>query len=135
MSNDNVIGLNKNMRDDNEYQYLFDKIKTRPEVKTGQILFNGMKIGFVYMPGCSSKNNERVYEVAANLPQSKNKPIAEGQAYTRRGSTNNLMTVDERNEIYLDRLRKGQAANSNILYQITALKQKTSDDYRNTSKY
>lgn len=83
--------------DDNHFQNLVDKINPRPEILTGNITYEKLIYGFVYI---SCNNKDRVYEVKFNYISEKSF-VSEGQAFIRKGSKNYTINSDEREQAIL----------------------------------
>lgn len=129
-----LIGLKKNMRDDNEYQNLVEKIRPRPEISSGQINIEGYEFGFIFIPGKNNKNIERIYEMDDNYFLSEKKFVAEGQGFIRRGTKNCLITNSEREDIYQKMLSSGTIKNSDFIQIKNAKKNLDKKKYENKKK-
>lgn len=75
-----IKGLEDGMRDDNEYQHLFESIEPRPKIETGEIIIDNKTVGYIYI---DKDNNERPYAIAKD-----NEMYCEGASFIRKGSTN-----------------------------------------------
>lgn len=105
-----LLGINpEENRDDNEWQSLVKKISPRPMIATGMVIFEGKTFGYVYI---DEKNTDYVYEISENIliqyreniQLTKNsyvikKSIFKGQAFTRYGSNNEILTEEERQKL------------------------------------
>lgn len=105
-----LIGIEpEKMEDDNEWQNLVKKISPRPDVRTGCVLFQEKHFGFICIP---ASNMEWVYEVAETCISSKDDQVkqaniaAKGQAFTRFGSTNDILMSDGRKRLLEKRTQR-----------------------------
>ena len=115
-----LVGLQQNdIPDDNEIQSLLKKINPIPTVSSGTVIYNGKTFGFLLI---SKDNYERIYEINDNVYDASyvnrnsdkmderkfescvrniiNKGKFKGQSFIRTGSTNNLITDEQRKHIY-----------------------------------
>lgn len=90
-----IKGLNKNMRDDNEYQNLFDNINPRPHIETGTVSIDNKKIGYIFI---SKNNRERPYTISCS-----NEKYSEGTSFIRRGSVNQYLDDITRERMILEK--------------------------------
>lgn len=130
----NPIGLNKDMRDDNEYQNLLNKIKPRPEITSGQLEFEEIKIGFIFIPGKENKNSHRIYEMNEDYCSSPKKHLGKGQSFIRKGSVNAPMMNEDRNKIYFKMILNGEVKDSGLTQKINAKKQLDKMNYEKKDK-
>lgn len=75
-----IKGLEKEMRDDNEYQQIFNYINPRPNIEAGKIDIEDKIIGYIFI---SKSNKERPYAIAK-----KNAKYSQGASFIRKGSMN-----------------------------------------------
>lgn len=118
-----LIGLKKDMKDDNEYQNLVKKIRPRPEISSGQIILKEKKIGFIFIPGKNDKNLERPYEMNDNYPSSGKKYVIEGQGFIRKGTTNCSITDSEREQMHQKKFLSKKIENIDFLKETNRIKQ------------
>jgi len=90
-----IKGLNKSMRDDNEYQDLFDNINPRPHIETGILSIDNKKIGYIFI---SENNTERPYTIGRS-----NEKYPKGTSFIRRGSVNQYLDDITRERIILEK--------------------------------
>ena len=105
-----LIGIEQQQwRDDSEWQDLLKKISPRPDVRTGIVKYMEKLYGYFYIPGT---NNEWVYEAKESVISSpddrvKEKNIlARGQAYTRIGSTKEVLTDEGRRRLLENKIQR-----------------------------
>ncbi len=89
------IGLRIPMPDDSEIQAIMDKIRPRPEIQSGKLIFESLEFGYIMING---SNNERVYEVKHTYPEQTHE-IHEGQAFIRRCTSTRIMNQSDRRRI------------------------------------
>ena len=116
-----LVGLAKNIPDDNEIQNLMKNINPRPQISSGMIMYNDKNIGFIFI---SKNNHERIYEINSNIynmnyfsqkydyinEQNLNAIVKniikyckfKGQSFIRKGSTNCFITDEERKKFILN---------------------------------
>lgn len=102
-----VKGLEQNMRDDNEYQNLFEFINPRPQVETGQVSIQGKIIGYIYI---DKANNERPYTISRD-----NERYHQGISFIRKGSKNDSLDDVSREKMILEKRIK--QSNFHEVYQ------------------
>ncbi len=94
--------------DDNEWQNIINHIAPRPDVRTGTVQFADKLFGFIYI---SDSNTEWVYEVSKTLISSQDDQVSEknisakGQAFTRVGSRNDILTEVGRRHLLEKRIQ------------------------------
>lgn len=136
-NNRKIIGLDK-FPDDNEFQNMADKITPRPCIQTGTIYYENKIIGYIFIPASESK--KRIYEINNTIKKDESN-AAVGQAFTRKGSVNQLLTQKEREEIYrIDIINGHKKTNSplskSIIEKLEIEKQSfTCSDYDNNINF
>lgn len=116
--------------DDADYQTLLDKISPRPTICTGEIDYDGLRYGYIFV---SKENRERVYEVEQEYICS-NSAVYKSQSWIRKGSRNYLITQDERNKIFGDSLKMGLVrSEDSVLLGALANNKLTRSQYTNTN--
>lgn len=105
-----LIGIKpEQWKDDNEWQNLIDNIKPRPDVNTGTVDYNGKIYGYIYIP---ATNDEWVYEASKTIVTRENDPvkesniIAKGQAFTRVGSKNEILSEKGRRHLLTKKVQR-----------------------------
>lgn len=91
-----IKGLSKEMRDDNEYQNLFDNINPRPHIETGTVNIDGKNIGYIFI---NKTNRERPYTIGHS-----NEKYSEGTSFIRRGSVNRFLDNVTRERMILEKI-------------------------------
>lgn len=91
--NKHLVGLKTDMRDDNEYQAIFDSINPRPSIETGTIEIEDKLVGYIYI---KKENNEWPYEIGTDTDK-----YTSGTSFIRIGSTTSRMTQQQRDELTL----------------------------------
>lgn len=91
-----VKGLEQDMRDDNEYQNLFEFITPRPQIETGQISINSKIVGYIFI---DKINKKRPYTISQD-----NKVFYEGASFIRKGSKNDSLDNVSREKMILKKL-------------------------------
>lgn len=86
-------GLDEQMKDDNEYQHVFDSIKPRPKVETGNINYNDKNIGYIYI---RKENYNRSYTSWVKSPTN-----SSGISFIRKGTTNVSLDDKTREKLIL----------------------------------
>jgi Putative DNA-binding domain len=102
-----VKGLERNMRDDNEYQHLFEFIEPRPKIETGQVFIENKTIGYIFI---DKINDERPYTIAKD-----NEKYCKGTSFIRKGSINISLNNETREKLILKKFIK--KSNVNEIYQ------------------
>lgn len=102
-----VKGLEKSMRDDNEYQNLFEFINPRPHVETGQISRQGKTIGYIFI---DKNNNGRPYTISQD-----NERYYLGTSFIRKGTKNDSLDDISREKMILEKRIK--QSNFHEVYQ------------------
>ncbi len=105
----NLKGIPEGLwRDDNQWQNIISKIIPRPiDIRTGSVDYLGKKFGYFYI---SSKNDEWIYEAKETIIPKVEKTterniLIRGQAFTRRGSTNDILYSNDRQRILNKKLQ------------------------------
>ena len=105
-----LIGIDaEQWNDDNEWQNLIDNIAPRPDVSTGKVDFNGKTYGYIYIP---ANNDEWVYEASKTIITQETDPVKEsniitkGQAFTRVGSKNIVLTEKGRRHLLTNEIQQ-----------------------------
>lgn len=112
-----LIGIKlEDMRDDNEWQNILKKISPKPDVRTGSVEYLEKSYGYIYIP---ASNNEWVYEANESVysPKSSLKEkniISKGQAYTRSGSKNEVLTEEGRIRLREKKVQNLEISHSSI---------------------
>ena len=91
--NKHLVGLKTDMRDDNEYQAIFDSINPRPSIETGTIEIEDKLIGYINI---KKENNEWPYEIGKDTDK-----YTSGTSFIRIGSTTSRMNQQQRDELTL----------------------------------
>ena len=126
-----LVGIElEQWEDDNEWQNIIDHIVPRPDVRTGTVEYNNKLFGFIYI---SESNTEWVYEVSKTLISSKEDRASEknitakGQAFTRVGSRNDILTEVGRRHLLekkiqpITQIQQGLVVHNNNVLVIAAL--------------
>lgn len=95
-----------NFCDDSIFQELLNKITPRPEVSTGNKECGDVNYGYIFIP---KENIERAYEVSQDYICEQTS-ILKGQAFIRKGSSNFVLTSNEREKIILKKYSLGVVA-------------------------
>lgn len=90
-----IKGLENKMTDDSEYQHLFEFIKPRPRIETGEVVLRKKRLGYVFI---KKDNNERPYSVKQD-----NEKYCEGTSFIRKGSINLSLDEETREKLTLEK--------------------------------
>lgn len=90
-----IKGLGQDMRDDNEYQNLFELISPRPQIETGQVFIKDKTIGYIFI---GKNNKKRPYIVSRD-----NEKYCQGTSFIRKGSKNVSLDEELREKMILEK--------------------------------
>lgn len=112
-------GIDSNMRDDNEFQNVFDLIKPRPIIETGRVENDRKIFGYIHI---GSQNIQRPYTV-------KSEDIyPEGTSFIRVGSTNRGLPDVDRQEFIVEQILNRKES-SKVIQKIELNNQMKLNDY------
>lgn len=104
------------MSDDNEWQNLIKKIDPLPDVRIGSVEYLEKSYGYIFIPASNNKwvyeANESVY--SPNNPLKEKNIISKGQAYTRIGSTNEVLMEEGRKRLREKKFQHSDISTSSI---------------------
>ena len=97
-----LVGISSGeMKDDNEFQNLVNKITPRPMILTGEMELDGKNVGYCFI---SKDNKDRIYTINTTLVEKSlsatkeilvKKSAFRGQCFTRHGSENAIIDQEE----------------------------------------